>query len=201
MKKKSLYLLPLFLFAITNLYAESGIYLNLDGGYANQSGLPNPETTGATSLDDGNSPNAIRAGIGYNHDFNRFWGIGVEIGAGQYGDATYNYPDGTNTKVVSRTVEFLGVGMFHLQKIDILTKLGGIRLTPEVTGENTPTEEDTQIRFEAALGVAYNFTPHFAATATYAHVFGGQVDTISDLGLQTPSLNEGLIGLRYTFGS
>jgi|JI102314A1RNA_FD_contig_101_223308_length_3070_multi_4_in_0_out_0_4 hypothetical protein len=200
MKKKFLYLPLLFLFAITSIYAKNGIYLTLDGGYANQSGLPSPATAGASSLENSNSPNAIRAGVGYNHDINRFWGIGVDIGVGQYGDATYNYPDGTDTKVVSSTVEFLGVGMFHLQKTDILLKLGGLRLTPEVTGQNAPAE-DTQIRFEAALGAAYNFTPHFAATATYAHVFGGQVNTISDLGLQTPSLNEGLIGLRYTFGS
>ena len=200
MQKKyaSLGLLTLLLSA--SVHAQNGIYVTADGGFANQSGLPDVQTAGALSLDNSRSLNAMRFGVGYNHDLNQLFGIGLDIGTGRYGDATYQYADRMTTKVYSSTLEFLMTGTLHLQQTDLFAKAGGLRLTPKVSGMNAP-EEDTQIRLEAALGAAYNFTPHFAATLTYAHVFGSQVETIAQLGAQTPSLNEALLGFRYTFGS
>lgn len=199
--KKKIFALAIFsLIHLNTTQAQNGIYLTLDGGFANQSGLPTESAVNAISLDTSHAPNALRLGLGYNHDFNTLFGIGLDIGGGQYGKATYNYANGTNTSITSRTLEFLATGTFHLQKFDLTGKVGGLRLTPKVTGENAPSE-NTQIRFEGAITGAYNFTPHLAVTLTYAHVFGSQIDSISDLGKQTPGLDEGLLGIKYIFGS
>lgn len=181
--------------------AQSGLYVSLEGGVASQNGLPSQIDAGATSIDKSLSPNSIRGSLGYNHDLTSLLGIGLEVGAGKYGKTTYHYADGTTTEISSGTVEFLATSMLHINpKFDVIAKVGGIRLTPQVSGKNAP-DEDTQIALQAGIGAAYNFTKHFAATFNYAHVFGTSVTSISDVGGKVPSVDEALLGLRYNFGA
>lgn len=184
-----------------NAAAYNGIYLTGEGGIAAQTGLPSAFKVGADSVTTSYSPNALRFGVGYNHDLTCRFGIGMNIGLGWYGNTIYDYPNDTNNHVKSKALEFLAVGTYHMtQRVDIFAKVGGVRQTMLVTGFNAPGEE-TQIRSEAAIGTAYNFTPHLAATLTYAHLFGEQVDSINNLNNEGPSINEGMLGIRYTFCS
>lgn len=181
--------------------AQSGIYVGLEGGIASQSGLPSQAEAGATSVDNSLSPNAIRASLGYNHDLNSLLGIGLEIGAGKYGKTTYHYADGTTTDISSGTVEFLATSMLHINpKFDLIAKVGGIRITPDVTGTNAG-EKSTQIAPQASIGAAYNFNSHLAATLSYAHVFGTSVTNVNEVSKKATTLDEALLGLRYSFGS
>jgi len=180
--------------------ATNGVYLQLDGGIAYQNGLPSLSEAGATSIDTSGTPNALRGVIGYNHDLTPLFGIAFEAGPGIYGQSIYNYANGDTSKIKSSTIEFLGVGTFHIQKMDLFIKAGAVRLSPETSGFNTE-EGDTRNKAEGAIGLAYNFSPHFAASFTYAHVFGDSIDKINDVGYLVPSLNEGLFGIRYTFAS
>jgi opacity protein-like surface antigen len=185
----------------TSAQAQNGIYVSLEGGIAEQNGLPTKEDVGATDLKTSYAPNAVRASVGYNHDLFSIFGIGFEAGLGQYGKSTYTYADGAETKVVARTLEFLAVGTFHLDpKFDVFAKIGGLRQTPTISGRNAP-ETTAKIATQTAIGAAYNFTPNLALTLTYTHVFGSQVKTLKELDGQAPSLNEGMLGIRYTFGS
>jgi len=186
---------------LASAHAENGIYLSIEGGIAAQDGLPTQGDVGAVDMQTSYAINAIRASVGYNHDLFSFFGFGLETGVGQYGKTTYTYGNGLTTEVTARTLEFLAVGTFHINKqFDLLTKIGGLRLTPIASGVNAPGN-NAKICTEAALGVAYNISPHLAATLTYSHVFGSQLDTIGELSGKAPSVNEGMLGIRYTFGS
>jgi len=201
MKKTLLLTTLLCTLNLTTAQAKNGIYLLLEGGVATQDGLPKKEDVNATDVKINYAPNAIRAGAGYNHDLFPFFGIGFETGVAQYGKTSYTYADGSTTDVTSRTLEFLAVGTFHLNKqFDLFTKVGGLRLTPNASGKDAP-EKNAKICTEAAIGGAYNFTPNLAVTLTYSHVFGSQLKTIAELDGKAPSLNEALLGIRYTFGS
>lgn len=178
--------------------AVSALYLEGDLGYATQNGLPDALQAAATSLDEHNF--GYRGAIGYNHDFSNLFGLGLEAGLGKYGDAQYNYANAITTTVKSANSEFLLVSTFHFSPVDIFLKVGEVRQRMEVTGFNAPAT-GSQIQPEAAIGGAYNFSRHIAATLTYAHVFGDQVAAISDLGGVAPSLNEVLFGLRFTFAN
>jgi OOP family OmpA-OmpF porin len=202
MKKTLLALTALSVFCYSTFaHAYNGIYFTGEGGIATQSGLPSAESVGAESVTTSYRPNAVRLGVGYNHDLTRYFGLGINVGLGWYGKTTYDYYDDTSNDVSSRGLEFLAVGTFHVTRCwDLFAKVGGVRQTMIVTGVNAPSRQ-TQIRSEAAIGAAYNFTPHFAATITYARLIGQNVDSIANLDNQGPSVNEGLIGLRYTFCS
>lgn len=176
--------------------ANSGVYGTLEAGIGAQQGLPSEAEAQAIYYD--NSYPGWRASLGYNHDFNRYWGLGAEAALGKYGDTNYTYADGGSNEVKSSTSEFLGVIMLHLQPMDFFVKGGMARQRMEVYGVDTPAT-GSRVHPEAAIGTAYNFTKHFAATLTYAHVFGEQVESIHDLGGSAPSLNELLFGLRINF--
>lgn len=182
--------------------AQNGIYLGLEGGISSFSGLPSASNSAALSLDQSYFPNSIRASLGYNHDLFPRFGLGFEAGAGWYGQATYQYLNGLNSTITVNTIEFLGVGTVHVcPKFDLLIKIGGNRFDSVVQGVNaSPT--NTNISFQAGIGGAYNFTKHLALTVNYTHVLGKPIRHLSTIGwAQMPSVNEGLIGLRYNFGS
>lgn len=186
------------LLTLPTAYAKDGIYVTLDTGFATQNGLPDSNQTQADSVENRWLPPAIRAAIGYNHDITPQFGVGFEAGPGYYGKTVYQFDSGSNT-VTESTLEFLAVASWHVQRYDWIAKLGGLRITPNISGNNAP-ESDTQIRLEAALGAAYNITPHIAATLTFAHVLGDNISSFDEIGAKTPSLNEALVGMRYTFG-
>lgn len=198
MKNFIIIVISLLTCMLTNqVQARDGIYIDLDTGWANQTGLPNKEQTGALNIDSKNSPIG-HAAVGYNHDVNHCFGLGFEIGYGKFGKQTYHFPDRVNSSVQSRSLEFLFASQFHLiNQFDILGKVGGIRQTMSLSGFNR--DDQTQIRPEVGLGGAFNFTPHLAGTLTYAHVFGQQISDLANVGRSTPSLNEVLIGIRGTF--
>jgi hypothetical protein len=193
-------LLPLAFLCISTAHASNGLYFSAEGGVATQSGLPAQTDVNANDRKTDYAPNAIRIGAGYNHDLSKLFGIGVEIGGGRYAKTTYTYPHGPNTEVSARTVEFLAVGTFHLMpRFDLLTKIGGIRLTPHVEGQNAP-EKNTEIPVEAVIGGLVPLTPAAALTLTYSHVLGSKLHSLADLNNKAQGLNEVLFGIRYTFG-
>jgi hypothetical protein len=185
--------------ASSTAQATDGIFVSLETGPATQSGLPAAESVGATSLDN-NSPMSLRAAIGYNHDIYSFLGLGMESALGKYGNSVYHYENGGSTTIKTQTLEFLALVTAHIQKFDLIGKVGGARQETDVTGENAPATAHHN-NPEAGIELAYNFTKRFAATASYSRIYGGTPQTINDISVKSVSVNEYLFGLRYTFAS
>lgn len=197
MKKIIILLISLITLSLTTAaQARNGIYMTGEGGWANQSGLPSKEDVHANSTSTQNF-SAWRVSAGYNHDLSCAFGLGFEVGYGQYGKQTYHFRDETDTTIRSKNLEFLFAGQFHLiNNFDLIGKVGGLRQTMSITGKG---DQDSQIRPEVGIGGAYNFTPHFAAIVNYDHVFGQSIRDIKEIGNSTPSLNQVLVGIRGTF--
>lgn len=187
-------------FLASDVQARNGIYLTAEAGFANQTNVP-PAQDGVTvpyAIKDTSSlPSGFRGSIGYNHDLNRYFGIGLNVGAGNYGRTTYYFPEGT-TNMYIRTLEFLGVGTFHIRCLDLFFRVGGIRETPMIRGLYGQ-ENHTDSRPEYGIGAAYNFTPHVALMVSYAHVMGLAGKWSYLIQPKNPDLNETLFGIRYTF--
>lgn len=178
--------------------ARSGVYVTVDSGYGNQVGLPSQSDVGAVSVDNNNPP-ALRGALGYNYDFSSWFGLALEAALGKYGDLEYQFADGSTTTVKSSTSEFLAMLTVHVHRyVDLFTKVGETRQRMEVYGPNAPPT-GAVVQPEVAVGSAVNITQHIAATLTYAHVFGDQIQSIADIGGAAPSLDEVLVGLRYSF--
>ena len=113
----------LVLLAHFSARATDAIYLNLDTGWAQQSGLPSITNAQATQLKHGSFPSAWHVDIGYNHDFRQWFGAGLEINGAQYGKATYTQAAG-DTQVVTQSYAFLIATMFHLKHFSLIAKAG-----------------------------------------------------------------------------
>lgn len=186
------------LFAVTNSYARNGIYFTAEGGNSYPSGFPSREDTGADRIKNDESFSSGRISVGYNHDVNCWFGLGMNIGLGHYGREHYYFPEGETT-ISNNTLEFLGVATLHLKyNTDLFCRVGGIRLTSTVSGHDAH-EDKTQVRPELMLGGAYNFTPHLAANISYLHIKGQEIDDLRDVGAMTPTINGVLLGVQYTF--
>jgi hypothetical protein len=196
-----LILISIAVLTASTAQATNGIFVTLESGIATQTGLPAPDTVNASSLATSLTPLALRGGVGYNHDITSYLGLGMNVGLGQYGNSTYLYDNGDTTTIKSEALEFLALITTHIQQVDIIGKIGGVRQESRVTGTNAPDKSDHHNNPEAGIEIAYNFSPKFAATATYAHVFGGTPDEISNIPKDSVSINEFLFGLRYTFAS
>lgn len=197
MKKINIVLFAVLIGTAMSVEARNGIYATLETGWAQQSGLPSAAQAGASNVGSHTFPSAYRAGVGYNHDIWDCFGIGLDIGAGSFGKETYVYTS-NQTNVTSSTLEFLAFGQYHFTKIDVIGKLGGIRQTVHISGQDSQPDQ-TQIRTQAVLGAAYNINEHVAVTADYTHVFGQSINSFSETQNQAPSLNEVMAGLRYIF--
>lgn len=197
------FLACLFLIFLSPLaQALNGLYVTLDGGLTYFGGLPNAQSVAATNLQQSFIPNSIRGSVGCNHDFSFFpsLGLGLEVGFGYFGNATYQYLNAPNSNFTSNAYEFLLAVMYHLNsKFDLIGKIGGAHLSPELRGTGQGIS-GTQNRMITGLGFAYNLTQHIALTVAYVHTFS---DTrflqINQLNNDIPRLNEGLLGLRYRF--
>lgn len=210
MKKTLTKLCGLIGFFVVKAQAVSGIYVSLDGGWAHQTGLPSVELVNATSMSQSQEPNAYRGGIGYNHDFTRYFGMGVEVGAGRFGQATYQFADTEEMTIASDTMEFLASFLFHIRQFDLFTKVGGTRLTPSISGADAAVG-GTIINPSFIFGGAYNLqaTPacpllrHFAVTLSYETILKSDEHDIKEpnglWGVST-AFDAVLLGIRYTFG-
>lgn len=203
MKKILYFALPLIFFTYLNAaHAYDGIYFTVDSGIAIQNGLPSATDAHASSTETKIFPSAIHASVGYNHDIEalcRKFGVGLNIGLGRFGKQTYYYsPSGASITIRSRTLEFLGTGVWHIKQFDIFGEAGGIRQTIQTEGIDL-AGTTTEIRPQGVIGTAFNFNPHLAVTASYGHIFGSHVDDLGAVGHQTPAVNEYLFGLRFTF--
>jgi len=174
--------------------AQDGIYFTAEGGAAWQNGLPSAEQANALSVSTKN-PSALRGAVGYNHDFNQYWGLGLDIGVAHYGKTTYDFGTSTTT-VATNTMEFAGAASLHIKKVDIIGKLGGARITPQFSNTDS---SDTEIHPFASITGAYNFTRRFAGTISYMHIFGSQAETMNDIATDASKLDAVLVGIRYTF--
>lgn len=189
------YILALQLSA--NVQAKNGIYATLESGYSKQTQLPSAKRVGAHWTEATSIPSAFRAAIGYNHDLFECLGIGLDVGYGYYGKEIYVYSF-HKTKVSSHSLEFLAFAQYHWNQWDIIGKIGGTRQTVIVTGQNQK-DNQMQITPELSIGTAYNFNSHLAIIASYAHVFGQHISSFAKLRNRTPSINEILVGIRYSF--
>lgn len=201
MKKIFLILLSAIFFLLaTNIQARDGIYFTAEAGFADQTNVPPKQDGRITPIlikDTSSLVSGFRGSVGYNHDLNRYFGIGVDVGAGKYGKTTYYFPNGT-TSMYIKTIEFLGVGTFHIKCLDLFFRAGGIRETPMIRGLYAQ-ENHTDSRPEYGIGAAYNFTPHMALMLSYAHVMGLAGNWKYLIQPKNPDLNETLLGLRYNF--
>ena len=203
LQKKLLTVSIATLAATSTAQATDGIFVTVQSGVATQSGLPSPGAVGATSLETNLTPLVLRGGLGYNHDLTPYLGIGLNVGYGQYGDSVYHYPNGTSTTVKSDALEFFAQITGHIKKFDLTAKIGGAREETHVTGETGKYDVNNSHHNNPAAGVeiAYNFSPRFAAIAGYTHISGRTSEQIWQISNASASINEYLLGLRYTFAS
>lgn len=199
---KIIFVLLSLLFSQT-IFAQSGIYITSESGWANQAGLPSADNAQAQSVKQSNFP-ILRIIIGYLHDLqflNDKLGIGFEAGGGLYRGSTYYFSSGKKIDTYSKTLEFLAILSWHLQPIDLFVKAGGIRhtLTNFSAISNSSGNNETKIQPEVAVGVNYNFNTHFALTSEYLHTFGSNINNFKNQELQCPSLNAILVGIRVAF--
>jgi hypothetical protein len=189
--------------------AVNGIYLWVEGGWAQQNNLPSPEQVMAQNLHS-DLPIGLRASVGYNHDFFSHFGVGLEVAAGHYGDSVYEFTQQSDVHITTNTVEFLGALNFHWNQWDFFSKLGGVRESPDISGPSS-AESHTLVDPEWIVGTAYNFTgptywSHFAVSLDYMTIIK---NLNGDLNIQDPTnnvwrasttINAVLVGLRYNFG-
>ncbi|MDR1057533.1 MAG: hypothetical protein LBL17_03095 [Coxiellaceae bacterium] len=182
-------LISLLIIWQTTALGATGIYAIMEGGWTNTTGLP--------QITQQNSFPAIRFGIGYLHDFNDMFGIGVEVDKGFFAKNQYYLNDGTQINIKTTALEFLFITAIHwqeLEKIDLVMKVGGNRNATDINGN-----ENNRIQPVIGIDVGYNFTPHFAAIVNYTHYFGNSIHDFSDKNPKCPSINAILAGLRITF--
>ena len=190
-------------------HAVSGIYLWGEGGWAEQTNLPSADSVMAQSFHH-DLPVGLRASVGYNHDFNHYFGLGVEVGAAYYGHGVYEFTQQSDVGISTNTMEFLSALNFHFHQWDFYSKLGGIRITPHLTGQ-TSAEAHTIIDGEVIIGTAYNFSgpsylSHFAVTLNYITILQNfnNDDNIHDsedtAWKASTTANALLLGIRYNFG-
>ena len=60
-------------------FAVSGIYIDAQTGWSDLLNMPSPGEVGAVSVKKQHVP-SYRVSIGYLHDFNRYIGVGFEVG-------------------------------------------------------------------------------------------------------------------------
>lgn len=196
---KKTFLLAALCLTTCSVFATNGIFLNLQTGFSNQSGFPTTSEVNATSVENNDDP-AFRVSIGYNHDIYSFLGLGLDVGYGRYGDITYHFAEGGTTQFTTHTLEFLALITAHIKNFDLTGEGGGVREEISATGQDAPANGHRNNMTYGIIG-AYNFTPRFAATFTYAHVDAGQSKKLYDIPTFSLSINEYLFGIRYTFAS
>jgi len=197
MKKISFFLLALIIGLWQTGLAQSGIYITASGGWANQSKMP--KTIQNKPVDIKHFP-AVRLGVGYLHDINGIFGIGLEVARGWYRGTKYHL-DAKQIKTFSSTYEFLAIFALHYSAIDYSIKIGGNRHTLNNFSVivNDKKADETKIQPVVAAGINYNFNTHFALTAEYLHSFGSKIDNFADNSLRCPSINAVLVGVRVSF--
>ncbi len=190
----------IILFLPLHSYAYTGIYITALGGYAIQSSLPSASATGASNRDD-SVISAWRTAIGYNHDFNRYYGLGFEIAYGQYGKAQYTFSNPANNLTVrSRGLGFLFSNVVHATTaIDVLFKIGlQHHYTQATVTPFTIRKYKSTNSIVLALGAGYNFNKHFGLMALYSHVFGKKIANVNNINCSS-SINAVLVGLKVMF--
>lgn len=198
-------------FALFMLQAQavSGIYLWGEGGWAEQTNLPAADAVMAQRFHT-DLPLGLRASVGYNHDFNPYFGLGLEVGTAYYGHGVYEFSQQGDVGISTSTVEFLSALNFHFHQWDFYSKLGGLRITPSLSGEPS-AEPSTIIDGEVIVGAAYNFCgpsylSHFALTLNYITILQNFKDDNNIHDSENPAwsasttANALLFGLRYNFG-
>ncbi len=176
-------------------WGEGALYVNLDSGWAQQSGLPSVTAVNATQFSNTLFPSVWSGDIGYNHDFDPYIGLGAEAGAGYFGKANYTFSTGNST-FKSFAMSFLGTLTGHYKQADFLVKTGLARMNVRITGLNQ--DSYSRAHMEVAAGTAYRFTPHVAMQLTYLHIFGDDVASLTN-SYSTPSINAVLIGVKFIF--
>lgn len=200
MRKITISLLLFTAITAPTAFSQNGLYIGLEGGATLFTGLPNNTFIGANT----SHQNYItfRPSLGYNHDLFPRFGLGFEIGSAWYAHTKYAYANGASTTISYHDLEFLPVGIVHMcPKWDLFIKIGGTRFNTDVSGVNASWRTTTNITLETGLGVAYNFTSHLALALNYAHIFSNSKRIIYPLRIRMPSVNSGLLGLRFNFGS
>lgn len=182
----------------TSAYSQTGIFVNLEGGWVKKQGLPSTSEANAIKCKQHDFP-AARLGVGYLHDFNSFIGAGLEAGHGIYNKYTYHLANGNKLDAESSVTDFMGILMFHIKKVDIFGTFGGNRHTLDVT-KVAGAKGKRDIQPEMMLGANYTIMPHFAVTLNYLHTFRHKGATIkNDNTWVAPSLNAIMAGIWITF--
>lgn len=189
------------LFFTQTLYARNGIYISPTAGLSRQSKLPTAAQMDAQNLSRGSDFNALRVGLGYNHDLAHLpWiGLGFEAGWGRYGNHTYIYPH-AESHIDNTTLEFLGVANLHKNRWHALIKWGGLRQTIRITGKDS-ADTNTVISQACGFGVGYSPRKHWMLIANYLHFFGKTVNNLEQYthNGQNPTVNAFLMGFRFIF--
>ena len=120
------------------------------------------------------------------------------MGFGQYGERTYCFLDKTTTLVTTTTVEYLLNWMFHVKRVDLIIKVGGVRDTLYLKYKHSRFH-DLRVCPQLFFGINYNFTRHVAIGLNYGKIFGYTVYSVHTLEGRVPDTDIVLVGLRFTF--
>lgn len=175
-------------FAVTD-----GMYMGLDVGVAKikydtfTAGSP-PATVTTSS-----SPIGLRLHMGYQ--FNQY--AGFESGYTYFSRQTFS----TSTSISNNTpsarlqsLDFLGKGIFSIQKFSVFGKLGGAAVYVTTSGSlQPPLSNKFQLRPEGAIGASYDFTQNWVVDLTASRIFG------KNSGDSIPSINFISVGFSYHF--
>ncbi len=154
---------------------------------------------------------AGRLDVGYLMDVRSNMLVGAELGYNYLPQTKYTvtYDDANGTvnneyKYTQYSVDALGVAKYLMQNgFDIFGKAGVayVKQTAKLTSGNSAVSKDHlgKILPEVALGAGYAVNSNVEATFTYAHVFGDDIDQVSDVTAATASNINGQVVSSNTF--
>ena len=186
-----------FMFGATAIYAKgySGAMVDLLTGYA-QLALPSSQAATAQNMSQ-RRWGAYRFGLGYVYYFTSHIGLGLELGRGDYGSATYHFA--TNTiKVRDTTAEFTFRPEFNINKLTVYGRFGGTRNTTTFYSDRDNTTEQRQ-NMLGGLGIDYAITRHVNLGFDYQHDFGKKLKNITNPDWLAPAFNSYMFGIMIRF--
>lgn len=188
----------------TNANALTGVYVNGQLGYANQTANSSLDTL---SLDDRSKKHfGYNMFLGYNVDLDEQFSLAGEIGYGDYGQTEWENSSNSNSLSADQSAFLLlGVGRYRLNPLFSTylkagfafgrTKIDTDGAITIEDGETSETFNNTE--FMTALGASYNVTPELAANLEWQHIFGDKIT--SDAVNRFQTVDAFMLGLTYTF--
>lgn len=207
-------------------FGINGTYIQIGGGYVNESGLPGAPASLGSNLRFERSQKHLGANVifGYNYDISKQFGLGVQVGWTYYGENTLEltqngqgYLSPTQNDVSAWDIAMEGT--WHVTPTwDLFIKGGYADVNysesfEDIGGPDSYSGALSHNRWHplAGIGIGYNITDTLQANLTYTHIFGddmnyarSHLDSFSDLYMSNnsvPRLDALMLNIKYVFGA